>query len=477
MATGVSHMIQTTPDLIQLEPFEDPDGFRSDRKLPAEPELEQALLGAILLDAACLVQVQQVCKPTDFYLERHAWIYEAMQEVVRDGVALDFLTLASQLEQTGLLGAIGGSSYLTQLLGTTATAAYAESYAQKVHTASVRRQLLQVSTEIAGLAFNAPDVALARAQALEKLIDIDTHAGRNRFQSAREILSARWPQLEERLRCPVLVVGISTGFGALDRLLGGYQKQSLVIVAGQPSMGKTSFLVSGAFNQLQLGLRVGFVSIEMPQQQIVDRFISYKSEIPAIHLLRGLRETAQGTWRGFTPDEQRTVRQAKDWLEAQPLFVNDHPAPTTGELRASLTEMIARWQVDVVYVDYINLVVGSRKQGQNRAQELGDTSRNLRAIWRDLDVPGIVSAQVAKSANNKETKRATMDDLRDSGEIAESTDVALFPFREDYQHRGEKGYSPTGKAEVWADKNRLTGMTGVVDLAFNPATGQFVNGG
>lgn len=433
METISRPMLETPPRTIE-------------RQTPSNVEAEQAVLGSILLDGEAITHIVSFLRATDFYLEKHRWIYEAIWDLHEHRDPIDFLSVTSALDAQGHLNAIGGAGYITSLLNAVPTAAHIEHYARLVEQASVERKLIQASTEIAELAFDGEVELTEKIAKAEKLV-FDVAQQRE----ARDLISIRkavdsWADRIERLReHEADLLGISSGFIELDKVLGGLQKSDLIIVAGRPGAGKSSFGLSIAYNvAVRSHKRIAIFSLEMSAAQLVERLIaqvadSIAREFPGDY--ERLRVDSQKLRLGDVTQEQYVVlAKAMGELAQANIFIDETSLVTPIEMRGKARRLASELGgLDLIVIDYMQLM-NDRGRTENRVQEMSNISRQLKFLARDLDVPVIALSQLSRAVEARTDKRPQLSDLRESGSIEQDADVVIMIYR-------EKTYYPT--KESW----------------------------
>jgi replicative DNA helicase len=417
-----------------------------ERNIPSNVEAEQAVLGALLLDPDAITRVAAFLRAHDFYLERNAWIYESILDLHEQREPVDFLSVVSRLEQREKLATVGGSAYLTTLLNAVPTAAHVEHYAHLVESASVQRRLLQSSSEIAGLAYEGGenvDEQIARAEQI--IFDVAQH------RQTREMISIsravdKWIDRIDFLReHQDETFGVQSGFVDLDKVLGGLQKSDLIIVAGRPGSGKTSFALTVAYHAaVQKHKRIAIFSLEMSAAQLVERLIAQVADVVASEMpgdFEALRIDSQDLRLGNVSDEQWGVlARASGMLSEAEIYIDESSLVTPLEIRGKSRRLAAEMRgLDLIIVDYMQLMT-DRERAENRVQEMSNISRQLKFLARELDVPVMALSQLSRAVESRTDKRPQLADLRESGALEQDADVVLFIYR-------EKSYYPT--LESW----------------------------
>lgn len=425
------------------------------QKLPPQNiEAEQAVLAAILLDNQAINKVVEVLQRDDFYKESHRKIFEAMLELNERSEAIDSITLSDHLRGKNQLDAVGGDSYLSDLLNSVATAANVRMHAKIVHEKALLRNLISIATEIVTVGYESQG----------KVEDLLDHAERSIFAIADKKLKGAFTPMRELVKHGFEIIekladqrltGLPTGFKDLDRLTSGLQAGDLIIVAGRPSMGKTAFALGMAQNiAIKDHKTVGIFSLEMSKEQLVLRMLCSEARVDAHKLRSGyLGRPGNDNWN-------QLIRAAGKLSEA-PLFIDDSASVSILEMRAKARRLKAEHQLDLLIVDYLQLMRG-REDADNRQQEISDISRSLKALAKELQVPVIALSQLSRAVESRpeKKKRPMLADLRESGAIEQDADVVLFIYREEVYdpckcpREGECICGRKGLAEIIIGKQR-----------------------
>jgi replicative DNA helicase len=430
-----------------------PQATNVDKMPPADVEAEQATLGGCLIDREAIWRVATIVQPDDFYREAHRLIFTAMRDLARQGRPADFLLLTGYLEDRELLEQVGGASYLTGLVSVVPAAAHVEHYAARVAGTSQRRRLIAAAGRIAALAYD-PEVEVPESKALAELLKVSNYQDTALVTSNQAWLE--YLRVMDARRESGGMIGLPTGFIDLDNLLGGLRPGAFIVVGGRPGMGKTTLGECIADHVAGQGKRVLFASLEMPAQQLLDR--------------RVCRWTGISLWdleRGYKRDDvaaaiaQRAGEQV-DYLDAAGL-VTDRLLSVAYRARAMNT-------LDLVIVDYLQLLDDQVGDRGNDTARITYISRRLKNIARDLDVPLLAMSQLSRAVEARQEKRPTLADLRQSGAIEQDADAVLLLHREAY-YNPRCGHNVT---DVNLAKNR-NGRTGEFQLLFMPERFKFVN--
>ncbi len=435
--------------------------LRDDQLAPHSIEAEEAVLGSILINPEALFEVLPFLKAEDFFIVRHSWIWEAVQSLHERRDPIDYLTVVSELEQTARLAEIGGAAYILSLINKTPSALNVEGYGRIVERMAVRRRLIEAAQVVARVAHSdETDIDEVINRAEQAIFQVTERRLVHDLIPIKDAISEYFDHITFMARHQEMVMGVPTGFIDLDRMLGGMQKSDLLIIAARPGMGKSSWLNSVVMNAARLNQRVALFSLEMSNEQIVQRFISAMTHIPSHRLREGKLD--EKDWAEF-------VRGTEE-MSQMPIHLDDTPALSTQELRSKARRLHLELGLDLIVVDYLQLMT-TPFHSENRVQEISFISRSLKQIARELNVPLIAAAQLSRAVEQRTDKRPQLSDLRESGSIEQDSDVVLFIYRDAYYNAD----SPDGnRAEIHIAKHR-NGPTGSLDLIFIPELTQFMN--
>lgn len=432
------------------------------RRPPADTDAEESLLGAMLLsNAAALVGIE-VCESSDFYKPAHGLIFGAIRTLIERGSAVDSVTVTDELKRAGTLDAVGDRSIFISLLATTPSIANARHYAGIVSDMASLRQLIEVSGEVADVAFEVPqDVKGTLDWAESRVFGISQKGTADDVRPWSEWMIDELYNLGEIDH--TVVQGAPTGYTDLDALLGGLQPSNLVVIGARPSMGKTALALGICRHvAVEQNLPVLLFSLEMSSREIVLRMIGSEAHVDASRIRSG--HSTMQDWDRI----DNTLNQ----IEA-PFFVNDNPMVSVLDMRAQARRQKARTGLGLVVVDYLQLMTTpAARHRENRVAEVSQISRGLKILARELDVPVIALSQLSRNLESRENKRPILSDLRESGSIEQDADIVAFLYREDAYKSDDA--PPTGVAEVIVAKHR-NGPTGTVRLSFAAREAAFRN--
>ncbi len=433
-------------------------------KLPPQAlDLEEAVLGALMLEKNALSEVIDILKPDSFYKEAHQKIYEAIFNLFQQTSPIDLLTVTAELRKMGALEMVGGAYYITQLTDRVVSAANIEFHARIISQKYIQRELIKVSTEIINNSYDeTTDIFDLLDHAEKSLFDIAQNNLRRDSRKMDDIMREAITNLEALRDRTDGLTGIPSGLTALDRMTSGWQPSDLVIIAARPAMGKTAFVLSVARNAAVDHQRpVAVFSLEMSSVQLVNRLIAGETEIEQEKLKKG--NLADHEWQQL---HSRIGR-----LTEAPLIIDDTPALNVFEFRAKCRRLKAQHDIQMVIVDYLQLMHGKSegKGGGNREQEIGSISRALKSVAKELNIPVLALSQLSRAVESRpgNSKRPMLSDLRESGSIEQDADMVLFLYRPEYYGltEDEEGRPTAGVGEVIIAKHR-NGETGIVPLRF-----------
>jgi replicative DNA helicase len=418
---------------------------------PQAVELEEAVLGALMLEKDALTSVIDILKVESFYKEAHKVIFQAILDLFTESLPIDLLTVTTQLRKNGALEVAGGAFYITELTSKVASAANIEFHARIITEQSIKRDLIRISSTMQKDAFEETTDVFELLDAMEQsLFEISEKNIRRNYSDMRSIMRDAILELEARKNQKDGLTGVPSGFTALDRVTSGWQKSDLVIIAARPAMGKTAFVLSVLRNAaVDHNRPVAIFSLEMSSVQLVNRLISAEAELDGEKIKKG--SLADHEWA------QLVHKTAK--LSKAPLFVDDTPALSILELRAKCRKLKAQHDIQMVVVDYLQLMSGDSKGGfgGNREQEIASISRALKKIAKELSIPVIALSQLSRAVETRGgDKRPQLSDLRESGAIEQDADMVMFLYRPEYYGitEDEGGASTAGVGEVIIAKNR-----------------------
>lgn len=433
------------------------------KNIPSNIEAERAVLGSLLIDPDAIIKIANFLRPEDFYRERHNWIYQALLALHERREPADFVTLVDELERQEQLEEVGGPAYITELINSTPTAIYVDFYARIVERTAILRRLIGAAGKIAELAYDeSQDVDEVVDRAEQIIFGISESRIHRDLMPIKSIMSNVVDRIDFLARNQDTLMGVPTGFMMMDKMLGGFQKSDLIILAGRPGMGKTSLGLSVAQNAAKrYNARVAIFSLEMSSEQLVQRLLSVETAIDSHRLRLGQ----------IYDDEWPILMEAANTLAATNIFIDDTPGATVMEIRTKARRLYAEHGIDLIVIDYMQLMSGGSRPGrnENRQQEISYISRSLKGLARELNVPVVAISQLSRAVESRSDKRPMLSDLRESGSIEQDADVVLFVYREDYYIEDTDRQNI---ADIIIAKHRH-GSTGTVSLFFRKELTQF----
>lgn len=435
----------------------------ADRTPPHNLEAEQAIIGAIFLEPAALSTASEILVPEDFYRPAHSRIFLAMLEVSEQGKPVDIVTVTSELADRKLLEEVGGVSYLSDLADAVPTAANIEYYARIVEEKSILRRLIRTATTIVTDGYNSEDDVEALLNDAEKsILEVANRKNTSGFRNIKDVLIDVYDNIEVLHNRKGDITGIPTGFIDLDRMTAGFQRNDLIIVAARPSVGKTAFALNIAQNvATKTDENVAIFSLEMGAEQLVMRMLCAEGNINAQALRTGK----------MTEEDWMKLTMAMGSLSNAGIYIDDSPGIRVNEIRSKCRRLQQEHGLGMILIDYLQLIQGSGRSGENRQQEVSEISRSLKALARELNVPVIALSQLSRGVEQRQDKRPMMSDIRESGSIEQDADIVAFLYRDDYY---DKESENKNIIEIIIAKQR-NGPVGTVELAFIKEFNKFVN--
>ena len=423
-----------------------------------------SVLGSLMLDKDAIIQVADIVRIGDFYKDDHNRIYEAILKLYEDNEPIDVLSLANRLEETSLLEKVGGSSYLASLVNTVPSATNVVHYAKVVQKKALLRRLIGAASEIVEMGFDeSEDVQKVLDEAEQKLFAVSQKYIKQDFIPIKSILESAFNRIDELHKSDNAFRGVQTHFPDLDGLLAGLQKSDLLILAARPSIGKTTFALDIA---RQVGIYskvpVGIFSLEMGSDQLIDRMLAAQAGVDLWRLRTG-KLSSDGPGNDF-----ERLSDAMGVLSEAPIFIDDSGSLNIMEMRTMARRLQAEHNLGLIIIDYLQLMEGRSRGGDNRVQEISEISRGLKQLARELDIPVIALSQLSRAVESRPDQVPKLSDLRESGSIEQDADVVMFLYREDRvkpdtpnkniidiivaKHRN----GPVGKVSLFFEENATT---------------------
>lgn len=392
---------------------------------PQAVELEEAVLGALLIDNSALNQVIDILSPEAFYTDKHSKIYQSIHDLFGRSEAIDILTVAQDLRKKGFLESVGGEYYLVHLSQRVSSSAHIEYHARIIVQKHIQRELIRISSEIINDAFDeSADVLDLLDKAEQSLFNVAQGNLKKNYESSQDLIHQAIERIEEISKKEGLS-GVPSGFTQVDRVTSGWQRSDLVIIAARPGMGKTAFVLSMARNMaIDHQTPVAVFSLEMSSVQLITRLISSETGLSSEKLRKGNLDDHE--W-------QQLLAKVKN-LEDAPIYIDDTPALSVFDMRAKCRRLVAQHKVGIIIIDYLQLMTaGGGKSSGNREQEISTISRSLKSIAKELSVPVIALSQLSRAVETRGgSKRPLLSDLRESGAIEQDADIVSFIYRPEY---------------------------------------------
>ncbi|MBP8303568.1 MAG: replicative DNA helicase [Phycisphaerae bacterium] len=434
--------------------------------MPESLAAEAAVLGSMIIDPSCIGQVVEVLKRGAFYRLEHQLIFDALVHLYQNqhGEAIDGIVLRDELERRHQMEAVGGVEYLTKIVESVPSSANVLYYTQIVVDKALLRQLIAAATETLQQAYDqASDVTQILDQAEQRVFAVTEKKVCTSAESLKDLVARAYELIEKREGTHI--TGLSTGFHELDDMTCGLQPGEMIIVAGRPSMGKTSLALNIAEHiGVVEKIPIAIFSLEMSKQVLAERFLCSQSGIDAQLVRKGMLST----------EHYQKLVEACGVLSDAPIFIDDTSTLSPLELRAKARRLRNLYGIQAIVVDYLQLMHLGQGGVESRQQEISTISRYIKGLARELNVPVMVLSQLNRSPEGREGHRPRMSDLRESGSIEQDADLIVLLHREDYYHRGEPDYSETNTAELILAKQR-NGPTGTVKLVFRERYTRFEN--
>lgn len=429
---------------------------------PQDIEAEQAVLGAIFLDADSIIDAMEIIEPQDFYRRSHQIIFQAMIQLIDRNESIDLITLKAEIEKSNSLEDIGGLTYLTELSQASPSAASIAYYAKIVDDKATLRNLIQTASRIVTKGFEQDeDVQSIVDQAEKSILEVSEKRNSNGFQSIADVLNRTIENIDQLAQNNEEITGLPTGYAALDKMTAGLQKEELIILAARPAVGKTAFALNIAQNVgTKTDRSVAIFSLEMGAESLVNRMLCAEGSIEASHLRTGQ----------LSEEEWRNLIVAMGSLSNASIYIDDTPGIKISEIRARCRKLAQeKGNLGLILIDYLQLIEGTGRE--NRQQEVSEISRQLKKLAKELKVPVIALSQLSRGVEQRQDKRPVLSDIRESGSIEQDADIVAFLYRDDYyQREGDEedgGEEPQNNnvIEVIIEKNR-SGARGTVELLF-----------
>jgi replicative DNA helicase len=440
---------------------------------PHDVDAEKAVTGSLLIDGESIFKVASFLRPEDFFTPENQWIYDVCFSLYQRNESIDQITVARELAQKGRLDEVGGAAYLSHLVSTVPTSLHVEHYAQIVSRLSVMRRLISAGSQISAIGYEADaDVGIALSKAEDILFKVSQRQSRQDFVPIRQVLGQYFEEAGPTLPGEAEEIPhILTSFAALDDFLGGLQRSDLVVLAARPSQGKSSLALNIARNTaVNQKACVALFSLEMSRQAAVQRLLANEANVDSRSVRLGL----------YTEKEERRIMEASGILSEAPIYIDDSPQLRVVEMRSKAKRLHFERTVDLVIVDYLQLLQGERRS-DSRVQEVSEITRWLKALAREIDAPVLAISQLSRAVEWRASHKPQLSDLRESGSIEQDADVVIFIYRDEMyytedtwkkDHDIEVEPYPRGIADILIAKHR-NGPTGEIKLRFVSRTAKF----
>ena len=435
------------------------------RSIPNNKEAEQSLLSSMFISKYALDKAVDSLSSEDFYFDNNRIIFNCLANLSSKNIPIDMTSVITELKNTNKLEEAGGVVYITEVLNSEAVATNAEYYIKKVSDASLLRRLIKTSEEIGTLGYEAGDnIDDVLDEAERKILTVVKDKQTTEFRDFKDVLIDAQKNLEELSRNKGDVTGIATGFVDIDQLTSGFHENQLIIVAARPAMGKTIFGLNVAVNAALNGKSVAIFNLEMDAVQLANRILSSVGQIEGRKFLSG----------NFNNEDWTRLNEAISQLSDAKIYINDMTESTIGAIRSKCRRLASSDAgLDLVIIDYLQLISGGKNYGINRQQEVSDISRALKLLAVELHIPIIALAQLSRSVEQREDKHPIMSDLRESGSIEQDADIVSFLYRDSYYKKGAKEENAS-LSEFIVGKHR-NGRTSTINLIFKGDTCSFLN--
>ena len=433
------------------------------RVMPHSLEAERSVLGAMLIDPEAVETAAEIIKEEDFYARQNGILFQTMLDMTRKGTAIDPVTLQTRLREKNLPPEMYSDELLRELITAVPSSANIKSYAEIVAEKSLLRTMIRANEEIAGNCYaQNEDMEALLDRAEKRIFEISQRRTASGFVPINEIVLNAMDRIEAASRIKGSVTGLSTGFTDLDNRTAGLQPADFILIAARPSMGKTALVLNIAENaSLRENRCIGIFSLEMSKEQLVNRIIAMQSHVDAQKIRTG----------DLTETEWAEIIESAERIGESRLIIDDTPAISVPELRSKCRKYKLEFGLEMVIIDYLQLMSGSGRSGDSRQQEISDISRSLKALARELNVPVVALSQLSRAVESRPNHRPMLSDLRESGAIEQDADLVMFIYRDDYYNEDSE---KKGIAEIIIAKQR-NGPIGTVELSWQPQLTKFAN--
>ena len=433
------------------------------RVLPHSAEAEQSVIGSMLMDRDAIIAASEIITPDEFYQHQYGVMFEAMVELFNEGKPVDLVTLQDRLKEKDVPPEVSSLEFVRDIITTVPTSANVRSYANIVHEKAVLRKLIKINEQIANTCYAGKEkLEDILAQTEKSIFDLLQSRAGGDFVPIRQVALNVLEKIEVASRNPGSVTGIPTGFIDLDYKTSGMHPTDFILIAARPSMGKTAFVLNLVdYVAVRNHMPCMIFSLEMSKEQLVNRMLSMESNVDSQKLRIG----------SLTDADWDAVVEGIGIIGGSKLIIDDTPGISITELRSKCRKMKLEYGLSMVIIDYLQLMSGSGKSGDNRQQEISEISRSLKALARELNAPVVALSQLSRACETRQDHRPMLSDLRESGAIEQDADVVMFLYRDDYYN---KDTDKPNVAEVIIAKQR-NGPIGTIELLWRPEYTKFVN--
>ena len=437
------------------------------RTVPNSQEAEQAVLSAMFLSRNALDKTFEMVDETAFYYDNNRKIFNCLKKLYDENAPIDMTTITMELRNEGILEEIGGVIYLTEVLNTESTAANIDYYLKIISDDALLRRLIEVSNEVNQMGYDTTqNVSDTLDEAERKILSIVKDKRSTEFQNIKDVVYRVQKNLQTLAETKGDITGIPTGWTDFDKITSGLHENQLIIIGARPAMGKTAFALNLATNvAVSTNKSVALFNLEMGSEQLANRMLSSLGQIEGYKFMSGK----------LNNNDYVKFNEALSQLEDTNIFIDDTPGITIGEIRSKCRRLkTSATGLDLVIIDYLQLISGGRNYGANRQQEVSDISRSLKMLAMELNIPVIALCQLSRTVESREDKRPLMSDLRESGSIEQDADIVAFLYRDDYYNKAARTDNNTSLSELIIGKHR-NGTTGTINLLFKRDTSTFLN--
>ena len=437
------------------------------RTVPNSQEAEQAVLSAMFLSRNALDKTFEMVDETAFYYDNNRKIFNCLKKLYDDNAPIDMTTITTELRNEGILEEIGGVIYLTEVLNTESTAANIDYYLKIISDDALLRRLIEVSNEVNQMGYDTTqNVSDTLDEAERKILSIVKDKRSTEFKNIKDVVYRVQKNLQTLAETKGDITGIPTGWTDFDKITSGLHENQLIIIGARPAMGKTAFALNLATNvAVSTNKSVALFNLEMGSEQLANRMLSSLGQIEGYKFMSGK----------LNNNDYVKFNEALSQLEDTNIFIDDTPGITIGEIRSKCRRLkTSATGLDLVIIDYLQLISGGKNYGANRQQEVSDISRSLKMLAMELNIPVIALCQLSRTVESREDKRPLMSDLRESGSIEQDADIVAFLYRDDYYNKAARTDNNTSLSELIIGKHR-NGTTGTINLLFKRDTSTFLN--